>query len=103
METEIAPQEEITGPLEAKFDISNKEKDIDNYQRTAEDFTKTGTFTKEDQIIKIYYEKIPAGITVKHVLVNSDSSETILDVEHFDGVDGEEYTTSRKNYPNYQR
>lgn len=102
VETEIAPQEEITGPIDANFDISNKEKDIANYQRTDEDFTKTGIFTEEDQIIKIYYEKIPAGITVKHVLVNNDSSETMLDVEHFDGVDGEQYTTSRKDYPNYQ-
>ncbi len=103
IENEIAQQEEITGPIDANFDITNKEKDIEHYQRTDEDFTKTGTFTEEDQIIKIYYEKIPAGITVKHVLVNSDSSETILDIEHFDGVDGEEYTTSRKNYPNYQK
>ena len=102
IENEIAPQEEITGPIDANFDISNKERDIANYQRTDEDFTKTGTFTEEEQIIKIYYEKIPAGITVKHVLVNNDSSETMIEVEHFDGVDGEQYTTSRKDYPNYQ-
>ena len=103
IENEIAAEEIITGPIDEKFDISNKEKNIPNYQRTDEDYVKEGTFTLEDQIIKIYYERIPAGITVKHILVNPDSSENLIESEFFEGVAGEYYETERKNYDNYQK
>ena len=101
-EVEIAEQEEITGPIGQEFDISDKEKIIEFYQRTEDDYVKTGTFTEEDQIIKIYYERISSGVIVKHILVNNDLTETLLDMEILNGDVGTEYQTSRNEYENYQ-
>lgn len=95
-EIQIADSEIITGPIGAEFDISNKEKIISNYIRTDDDFNKNGTFTVDKQTIKIYYEKIPNGtVVVKHILVNPDLTEELLETEYMQGNIGEEYSTSR--------
>ena len=100
--SEIADMEEVKGPVGQEFDISNKEKNITGYLRTEDEFTKEGIFTKEPQEIIIYYKKVTSDVVVKHILVNPDLTEIVLDVEELNGNVGDPYETHRKDYENYQ-
>lgn len=100
--TPLSEKEEISGLIGTEFDISSLEKNIPNYQRTEDDFVKTGVFSESPQEVNIYYEKIPAGVTVKHVLVHSDSSETLISSELLTGNVGDPYVTKRLENTNYQ-
>lgn len=99
---EIADQKSINGPINHEFDISDKELNISGYVRNDDDFTKTGVFTETPQEITIYYKKVTSKVVVKHVLVNPDLSETLLDYELLDGNNGESYETHRNEYENYE-
>ena len=101
-ENQIRDSIEISGPIDSSFNIANKEINIANYQRTTDEFEKEGFFTKEKQIIKIYYEKLPGGtVTVKHILVNADLSESIIKTEYIQKDIGEPYETSRLDDTSY--
>ena len=99
---EISASKSIEGPIGQKYDLSDKELNINGYVRSEDDFEKEGIFTEDTKEITIYYKKETSKVVVKHVLVNPDLSETLLDFELLDGPTGTTYQTERKVYENYQ-
>lgn len=111
-EIELLPQDEIIGYETKEYETTRK--NVLNY-RAVEDqdgniipSNSEGTMKADTIEVIYYYEKIPAGMIVKHLekIVNEDGTvegiaiEGIED-EYIDGALGEDYLTTRKTIEDY--
>ena len=92
METEI-----IKG-LEGDTCETNS-KNFEGYILVEEPEEKTVTMTKDEIVVRYYYAHISAGVLEKHI---SEATGEVLYEELHEGKEGDEYTTSEREFEGYE-
>ena len=97
---EIAEEETIPGIIGEEYTVEIK--DIDGYTYVERDGELTGTYETEEKTIILYYKQA-AKVIVKHIARNvEENTESILDTETANGLAGDTYTSSPKNFEHYK-
>ena len=94
---EVLDEEVYTG-LEGDTCETNS-KEFEGYILVEEPEEKTVTMTKDEIIIKYYYAHISAGVLEKHI---SEVTGEVLYEELHEGKEGDEYTTSEREFEGYE-
>ena len=94
---EIADQEVINGHENDPY--TTETKNITNYVLVEEPVNKQGNMKAEPIEVIYYYVKISAGVVEKHI---DEFTNELLDSETYQGNEGDEYTTSSKEFQGYE-
>lgn len=82
-----------------KDNYETEAKEIPTYILTGEPENKTGIMTAEPIEVIYYYEQTPAGVTEKHI---DEYTGELLDSKTYQGYEGNDYTTSPKEFEGYE-
>ena len=94
-EEELLPQETKTGKVDETYEVS--ETPIENYELVQTLGNKTGKYTIEPTTI-IFYYKQKTRVIVNHI---DKTTNQIIETISEDGLVGEQYTATSKNFENY--